>query len=202
MASETTVTGRKGSLGPPRRSIVRRRGYIGGDGEHWHLTRDRYGRFRTTSRENPSAMAWLLGLGVGAVAVIGIVAIATRPSKAAPAPPTVGLMPGHVYRFSALRAPGVSNDALIAALDAVGWKNATIWSYGDANVPNDYNWPPETRSPYGYLAQSHWEGPAVNAPVNLFGIVEIGALEGGVLPPPPPVAQKPPQFQLRPPLHS
>jgi len=75
-ARETTVTGRRGSLRGPAASIVRRRGYIGGHGEHWHLGRDTRGRFRTTSQENPidfvkDRALWLGGLALVSAAVVG-----------------------------------------------------------------------------------------------------------------------------------
>jgi hypothetical protein len=90
-ARETTVTGRQGSLRGPAAGVVRRRGNIGGRGEHWHLTRDSRGHFRTTSQENPidfvkHRAAWLGGLALASAAIVGGIAYVAARSAGTTSP--------------------------------------------------------------------------------------------------------------------
>jgi hypothetical protein len=109
MARETTVTGRKGALRGPARPVINRRGVFGGQGEHWHLKRDRYGRYRSTARENPNGEGWwIFGIVAGAGALIAGIAYAasstnppsqtttpspTTPPTGATQPPTTAPVP-------------------------------------------------------------------------------------------------------------
>jgi hypothetical protein len=97
MAHETTVTGRKSALRPPRKPVMRGSGFFGGHGEHWHLRRDALGRYRSTARENPGGGWWLFGvIAAGAAFVGGIAYAASRPAgggKQEPTPPGPKVIP-------------------------------------------------------------------------------------------------------------
>jgi hypothetical protein len=118
---------------------------------------------------------WIGGLTAGAAAAVGGIAYAaSRPSSSGGGGKTASqLIPGHTYRFAALRVPGATADQISGALQVTFWKSPKVWFYGDPAAPTDFNWPSETRNANGYAAQAVWGGAQLDVPSGLFGLVDV-----------------------------